>query len=265
MGGDEAADYQRYMTAVADILERSDAVGAELAELLTDPGDTNRTEIQTRLDEFVATSEKLEVEAKALEAPKDLVEQSVHQIFLLVMSFRHTGLTELKPSLMNALEVQDTEVSAEQISRALYYLINSDFLYGEVFMPEGHGDPQGEEAHRGHRAPPPSSSPTPISPPRRKSWRSSPSSRAPGNLQAVHGVALSKVVAMPDEKEITAGGTFNLTVQRRAGLRGDRREPGQHGREERAGRRHPALAPIPPSRRKSRSRCPSSRPRRRRR
>jgi len=111
----EAADYQRYMTAVADVLKRSDTeVGAELEKLLTAPGDTNRTQIQTRLDEFVAASETLEVEAKALEAPKDLVEQSIHQVFLLVMSFRQTGVAELKPALMNALEVQDTEVASNR-------------------------------------------------------------------------------------------------------------------------------------------------------
>ena len=71
----EAADYQRYMVSVADILERSDAVGADLAQLLTSPGDTNRAGIQTRLDDLVATSEELQVEAEALDAPKDMVER----------------------------------------------------------------------------------------------------------------------------------------------------------------------------------------------
>ena len=34
--------------------------------------------------------------------------------------------------------------------------------------------------------------------------------KSTGNLQAVHGVAVVKVVAMPDEKEIKGGDTYNL-------------------------------------------------------
>ncbi len=130
----EAAAYERYMTSVADILQRSDTVGESLTELLTSPGDTNRIEIQARLDAFVAESEKLQVEAEALEVPKDFIKQGVHQFFLLVMSFRQTGVAELKLALMNALEVEDTEVPSEQIAHALRYLTNSDFIYKEVFI-----------------------------------------------------------------------------------------------------------------------------------
>ena len=136
VSGGEADDYQTYMGSLADILERSDDLGSDLEKLLTSPGETNRTQVQTRLEEIVTASKKLEEEAKLLEAPKDLVEQSVHQIFLLVMSFRHRGVADLKPSLMAALEVQETEVAAEQISHSLYYLVNSDFLYEEVFKPD---------------------------------------------------------------------------------------------------------------------------------
>ena len=34
--------------------------------------------------------------------------------------------------------------------------------------------------------------------------------KSTGNLQAVHGVAVAKVVAMPDEEEISGGDTHNL-------------------------------------------------------
>ena len=122
------------MTSVADLLKQSDSIGGELTKLLTEPGDTSRKDIQTKLDQFVTKSEQLEAQAKALEVPKDLLDQNVHQFFVMAMTFRHTGLADLEPSLMNALEVQDTEVAAEQISRALYYLTNSDFLYKEVFV-----------------------------------------------------------------------------------------------------------------------------------
>ena len=208
--GGEAADYQLYMGSVADILERSDAVGASLEELLTTPGETNLTQIRSKLDEFVTTSEGLQAEAEALEAPKDLVEKSVHQVFLLVMSFRHMGVADLKPSLMNALEVQETETATEQISHALYYLENSDFLYEEVFVRDATTLLQ-EKGLTGVTVPSTHFLSNPDLASAAKVLDILAELRSTGNLQAIHGVAVSKVVAMPDNKPITAGGTFNLT------------------------------------------------------
>lgn len=206
----QAADYQKYMAALADILDRSDALGADLEELLTGPGETNRTQIQTRLDEFVTTAEELQTEAKALEAPTDLVEQSIHQIFLLVMSFRHLGIAELKPSLMSALEVEETEGSAEQISHSLAYLVTSDFLYQEVFIPDASAILQEKEL-AGVKVPSTQFLSDPDLASEKKVLDMLAELRSTGNLQAIHGVAVAKVVAMPNNKEITAGGTFNLT------------------------------------------------------
>ena len=208
-GGDEAADYETYMNAVAVILEQSDALGAELADLLTDPGDTTRAEIQTRLDQYLATSERLELEAKALVAPNAFIEQNVHQFFIMVMAFRHTGLTDLKPSLMNALEVEDTEVASEQISRSLYYLTNSDFLYREVFIPKA-TDILKEKEIAGVIVPDTEFLPDPDIASTSQVQEILAKLKSTGNLQAVHGVAVAKVVAMPDEKEIKGGDTYNL-------------------------------------------------------
>jgi len=206
----EAADYQRYMTAVTDILNRSDSMGGELVKLLTKPGDTSRKDIQTRLDQYANTSEELELEAKALEAPKEFISQGVHQFFVLVMTFRHTGLTDLKPSLMNALEVQDTQVASEQISRALYYLTNSDFLYKEVFAPKA-TDILTQEKLTGITVPATQFLTDPDLASTSRAQEILAQLKSTGNLQAVHGVAVAKVVAMPDEKEIIGGDTYNLT------------------------------------------------------
>ncbi len=126
--------------------EQSDTIGSELTKLLTDPGDTSRKDIQTKLDQFVAKSEQLETQAKEMEAPKDLIEQNVHQFFVAGDDFRATGLADLEPSLMNALEVQDTEVAAEQISRALYYLTNLGLPVRGGLRPQGDGGRQGEDS-----------------------------------------------------------------------------------------------------------------------
>jgi hypothetical protein len=210
MKSGEAADYQRYMTEVADILEQSDAIGGELERLLTNPGDTTRKDIQTRLDKFVATSAQLEEQTIELEAPNDLVSQSVHQFLVLVMTFRRAGLTDLKPSLLNALEVQDTDVAAEQISRALYYLTNSDFLYQEVFIPKA-AEVLKTKGLSGVTVPSSRFLSDPDLASKSAVGEMIAQLKSTGNLQAVHGVALDKVVALPDELELKAGSTHNLT------------------------------------------------------
>ncbi|OFV84059.1 MAG: hypothetical protein A2W26_01815 [Acidobacteria bacterium RBG_16_64_8] len=197
------------MSEVADILKKSDAMGDELVQLLTKPGDTTRKDIQTRLDQFTAISEELELRAMSLDAPKELIEQSVHQFFVLVMTFRHAGLAALKPSLMTALEVQDIDVSSEQVSRALYYLTNSDFLYREVFIPKA-TDILKTKNVTGVNVPSTQFLADPDIASKSRAQEILADLKSTGNLQAVHGVAVSKVVAMPDDKNIDSGGTYNL-------------------------------------------------------
>ena len=209
-GRDETAEYQSYMNSIESMLERSDAVGEQVSGLLMEPGDTTRKEIQTRLDQAIATSQALEAEAAALAVPEELVQQNIHQFFVLVMHFRAKGMADLKPSLMNALELQDVEVPSEQISRALTYLSNSDFLYEEVFQPKTAEILKVKDL-------------ADVTVPDTQFLSDSDLAskvrvqeilavlKSTGNLQAVHGVALSKVMASPDDKEITDGKTYNLT------------------------------------------------------
>ena len=206
----DAADYQRYMASVADLLKQSDSIGTQLSTLLTDPGDTNRKDIQTKLDQFVAKAAALETKAKELEVPKDLLDQNVHQFFVMAMTFRHTGLADLEPSLMNALEVQDTDVAAEQISRALYYLTNSDFLYKEVFLPKA-TEIVKEKNLTGVTVPSSQFLSDPDLASRSQAAAIITQLKSSGDLQAVHGVAISKVTEQPDEQEIKNGQTYNLT------------------------------------------------------
>jgi hypothetical protein len=207
-GGVDAAEYNRYMLAVADILKRSDAVGAQVDQLLTNPGDTNRTEIQTKLDSFTTTCEGLETEAQALEVPKDLYD--AHQMFLVVMTFRQKGISKLKPAIIGALDVQDVDVPAETIAHALRYLTASDTLYAEVFLPKSSEILQKDEVS-GVQAPSSQFLSDPEIASKTAVLEMLTTLKSTGVLQAVHGVALEKVVALPDDKEITSGSTYNLT------------------------------------------------------
>jgi hypothetical protein len=110
---------------------------------------------------------------------------------------------------MSALEVQDTS-GADLISHSLRYMVFSDFLYKEVFLPKASVILQNKQL-AGVTVPPTQFLSDPDITSAAKVLNILAVLRSSGNLQAVHGVAIDKVVAMPDEKEITAGGTFNLT------------------------------------------------------
>jgi len=208
--GGQIAEFQRYVTSLAEILKQSDAAGSELEQLLTNPGDISRMEIQSRLENLAAACERLQIKAGDVEPPKILAEQGVHQYFLLVMNFRQMGMAELKPAILSALEVEDTEVASEQISHALRYLVTSDFLYEELFIPKTRAVLTEKEI-------------TGVTIPSSKFLSDADLAstgevldilaglKSAGSLQTVRGVAVKKVVALPDQKEITAGGTFNLT------------------------------------------------------
>lgn len=210
-GDGDSADYQKYMASVSAIVKQSDAIGADLTELLSTPADTSRKEIQTRLDGFASKSVQLEEQAKELEAPKALIEKNIQQFFVLVMTFRREGLESLEPSLMNALEVEDTEVAAEQIAEALQYLTNSDFLYATVFL-KGATDLVKEKSLEGVTVPSSKFLDEPDLASKAAAQEIISQLKSTGSLQAVHGVSVAKVVAEPDSQQIKNGQTYNLTA-----------------------------------------------------
>jgi hypothetical protein len=209
-GNDEAVAYQRYMGSVTDILKQSDAVGTKLSALLTNPGDTNRKTIQASLDDYVAASKQLEARAKALQAPSALVQQNVNQFFVLVMTFRREGLESLEPELINALDTQDSDVVAQQISDSLGYLTNSDFLYKTVFV-KGATDIV-KEKNIAVTVPASKFLQDPDLASASQVQQIIAQLKSTGNLQAVHGVAVTKVMAQPDNQQIKNGQTYNLTA-----------------------------------------------------
>ncbi|OFW64896.1 MAG: hypothetical protein A2Y74_06780 [Actinobacteria bacterium RBG_13_63_9] len=105
----------------------------------------------------------------------------------------------------------DTTVPAGEILYALRYLTTSDFLYKEVFEKRA-AEILAAKQIGGVVAPssrflkdPNLASTTAIQ-------TILTTLKTTGDLQAVHGVALKKVVVMPDNKEIVQGGTYDLTA-----------------------------------------------------
>ncbi|GAB4254475.1 MAG: hypothetical protein Kow00122_12560 [Thermoleophilia bacterium] len=203
----EVSSYATYMSQVAGILKRSDETGRDLSRLLQNPGDATRKDVQTKLDRYIGTAAKLTDEAKALAAPKDLLE--AQQWFVATMQLRSRGLENLKPSLMNALEVQDMEVSSETVARAMLMLVLSDVAYEEFFMTRA-SDILKQRSIEGVTVP----STDFITDSNLASTAAIKeiltTLKSSQNLQSVHGVALKEVRALPAEKVIEADGTYNL-------------------------------------------------------
>jgi hypothetical protein len=231
--GGESKAYADYMAEVQTIVTASDDVGNQLAALLLNPGDISRADVQARLEEFMNRCAALEEQAKDLGAPKDLIARGVHQMFVLVMTFRTTGTESLRTYLLGALEVEDTAGvvdpaaattsstlvpstistlgSVEQIIYSLRYLTTSDFLYKEVFEARA-AQILAEKGIGGVTAPTSQFMANPEIASSAQVQSIITAMKTTGNLQATHGVALKAVVALPDNKSIGQGGTYDLTA-----------------------------------------------------
>jgi hypothetical protein len=232
--GEENA-YREYMTEVGTIVAQSDEIGAQLEELLRNPGDISRADVQTRLESFSSQCRTLEEQAMKLAAPNELNSRGVHQIFVLVLSFRAIGTESLKTYLLSALELEGTTGTtetaiageatttttvpsalspagpADQISYALRYMTTSDFLYKEVFETRT-AQILAEKRIPGVVAPSSQFMNDPEIASLNQVQSILTAMKTTGSLQAVHGVALKGVLVQPDGKQLVQGGTYDLAA-----------------------------------------------------
>jgi hypothetical protein len=205
----ESAGYTAYMTEATRIIKESDKMGADLSQLLMEPGDSTRKDVQTKLDQYIERSTKLKVEAKDLTVPADLRE--AHQWYVATMQLRSRGLENLKPSLMNALEVRDEEVSSGQIARAMQLLLLSDVAYEEFFVSRA-STVLKERNIEGLSVPGTDFVGDSALASQAKVKEILVTLKNSDSLRSVRGVALVKVVALPSEKVIEKDARYNLTA-----------------------------------------------------
>ncbi|MBU2601631.1 MAG: hypothetical protein KKA32_05615 [Actinobacteria bacterium] len=203
----QVTTYETYLTQVAEVLKRSDTVGRDLSSLLLEPGESTRKDIQTKLDQYIATSKKLSEEATELVSPSDLKESQ--QWFAATMQLRSRGLENLKPALMNALEVQDVEVASDTIARAMLLLVLSDVTYEEFFVTRATQVLQDRNIEGVQVGTTDFITDSNLSS-KTKIKELLATLKSTDSLQSVHGVALKLVEAFPAEKTIEVGGTYNL-------------------------------------------------------
>jgi hypothetical protein len=203
----EVSAYSTYITQVSSILKRSDVMGRDLSQLLMDPGQATRKDVTTRLDQYIAASTKLTNEAKALTVPDDLKE--AQQTFVFSMQLRDRGLTNLKPALLQALEVEDTEVSAETIARAMLFLVVSDVIYEEFFVTRATSVLKQRQISGVNVGSTKFVSDSSLSS-QAKIKEILTQLRGNESVQTVHGVALKEVRALPSNTVIERDGLYNL-------------------------------------------------------
>lgn len=203
----EVSAYSTYVEQVSSILKRSDDMGRDLSRLLMDPGQATRKDVTTRLDQYIATSTKLSDEAKALTVPDDLKE--AQQTFVFTMQLRERGLTNLKPALLQALEVEDTEVSSETIARAMLFLVVSDVIYDEFFVTRATSVLKERQISGVNVGSTKFVSDSSLSS-QAKIKEILTLLRGNESVQTVHGVALKEVRAMPSDTVIERDGLYNL-------------------------------------------------------
>jgi len=232
----EAGAYREYIAEVGNIVAASDDIGARLEQLLLNPGDINRANIQTTLDGFVTQCEGLRDQASTMNVPNGLQddENGAHQILVAVLDYRYKGVSQIKTHLLSALEIEDltgTDVTAsgngeststtiplsastagyvQQIGNSLLLLVTSDILYRETYEAKV-SKYLADKQFAGTEAP----SSQFISDPEMASSAQVnqilTAMRKTSNLQAVRGVALTSVLVQPDNVEIRQGSTYNLT------------------------------------------------------
>ena len=118
-------------------------------------------------------------------------------------------MAEFSPSLMSAMEVLDTDVPSDQISRAMQKFVLADVAYSEFFASEATGVLRAKNVSdvkivaADFLADDDLASKSGV-----VKWLTALKSTE--ELQAIHGVGLIKVVAKPSDKSITNGGTFDL-------------------------------------------------------
>jgi hypothetical protein len=205
--GREESSYRDYMAEVTEMVKTSDKMGVDLSQLLMEPGDSTRKDVQTKLDQYIQSSQQLSESAKGLSAPEDLLE--AHQWFAATMQLRSRGLENLKPSLMNALEVKDEEVTSDQIARAMQLLLLSDVAYQEFFLSRA-SEVLKTKSIDGLSVPDTTFVSDSSLASKTKVKEILATLKSSDNLQSIHGVALAKVVAMPAEKQLEEGSTTNL-------------------------------------------------------
>lgn len=203
----ELASLRNYFGEVADLVKRTNDVGARLTSLIRNPGTLTRKDVQTRLEQYTKVCAEIAADTHRLRPPALL--SDAQRWLEAAADLRVRGLEELTPALMNSLEVVDNEVAAEQISRAMQKFVLADLCYSEFFAAPATGVARVKQiddvtiaAARfidDHDL----ASRTGV-----LKWLAD--FKSAEQLRAIHGLALIKVVAQPSGTVISAGGTYNL-------------------------------------------------------
>jgi hypothetical protein len=123
--------YKDYFGKVRDIASTSTSQGDQLASIINSPDGGDRAERIAQIEELSTRADKLVTKAKALDVPKQLVDQQAYLVQSL--QYRASGLDAVQRSLGASAGAKDQDAAAAAVAQAMARLVASDVVYADSF------------------------------------------------------------------------------------------------------------------------------------
>jgi hypothetical protein len=128
--------YRDYFSEVKEIASQSEAEGAELTSILNSADAGDRSQRIQSLEQLATRADKLEANARKLDAPDQL--KDVNDWMLTSLDYRARGIASVQRSITTAMQAKaDKEAAAEKVSDALARLVASDVVWSDSFAAMG--------------------------------------------------------------------------------------------------------------------------------
>jgi hypothetical protein len=123
--------YKDYLGQVSEIVNRSDAQGQEVSNLLAQPSGADRAQFVARLEKLEARSKALVKDAEAIDAPDGMA--LADEWLVTTLQYRANGMSALSRAMSNALVAKDREEAAATVAAANERFVASDVIYDDSF------------------------------------------------------------------------------------------------------------------------------------
>ncbi|MCW2926544.1 MAG: hypothetical protein JWM86_512 [Thermoleophilia bacterium] len=143
MGARREGAYKNYFGEVRTIAATSTAQGDELETILDSPDTGTAAQRIANIEDLAARAEKLEREAKALEAPEQLA--GADRWLVTSLEYRANGLQAVQRALSASIESKDQEASATAVAIAMTRLVASDVTWADSFAADSRAVLKGDE------------------------------------------------------------------------------------------------------------------------
>ena len=124
--------YRSYFTQVQQVLSDStNKVGKPIAALLADPTKYGRAQLQTKLNDLVATQNEITTRTERISAPGKL--KDLHSILVQGQQVRLAGVQQVRAGLLAALSGKHLKTTARKLAALSGYFTGPDVYYNQLY------------------------------------------------------------------------------------------------------------------------------------